>query len=92
MYGTLPMISVERVFDEDTSEAIGYDRLAGVELIQNKRYREIFGNLGREFQWKDLRDQGLSGSSTKLCIGQFIAAGVIEPHEEGQPFRKRKGM
>jgi hypothetical protein len=91
MFGTLPMIPVERVFDNETQDAIGYDRLAGVELIHNPKYREIFRKLPREFQRKDLREF-LSGSSTQLCIGQYIAAGVIDPPEAGCPFRKKDGV
>lgn len=92
MHGTLPMISVERVFDDKTGDAIGYNRLAGVELIQNERYREIFGKLPRAFQWKDLKAQGLGGGSTRHCVDAYLSAKVIDPPEDGQPFRKREGM
>jgi hypothetical protein len=92
MHGTLPTIAVERVFDENSGEAIGYTRLAGVGLIKNPRYREIFPKLQHEFQWKDLKENGLGGGSCRHCIDDYRSAGVLEPTDEGKPFRKKDGI
>ncbi len=89
MYGAVPTIAVERVMDQTSGEPIGYNRLAGVNLIKNPRYREIFGKLPADFFYKHLHEHGLGGGSCTHCINDYRSAGVLDP-DETNPFRKRK--
>ena len=82
--GPSEAIYIQRVLD-DTGEALGYRRLAGVALLGNDEQVAAFNRLPEQFTFKLAKQTyGRSDDPTRDFLLKCVAAGLVEQTGRGQ--------
>lgn len=84
--GPIDTTFLTRVLDED-DEPLGYDKLAGVNLLFNPEQEEAYRNLPQTFRFKDARRlYGKGPQATTDLLKKCIGTGIMR--KDGREYRK----
>lgn len=86
--GEIPTMHLERVRDED-GDALGYRRLAGVDLLFNSDHEDAFNKLPSQFRFKDAQlTLGKGASATTEFLSKCTSVGVLRKLEGHSGYEK----
>ena len=81
--GEFPAIHLKRVLDED-GDPMGYQRMAGIDLVRNPDHQALYERLPAEFSFKDAkRIYSKADEATSGALKALSAAGLVQRVQKG---------